>query len=307
MAADSQGSYRSGLSAGLAAVVLWCFTGLCFAGGARQMGPMLFLCGISLVGAATGVALHLAARRPLRSLYQLPARVWLIGVPGISIYSALFILAVGLAPAGAVAQVTLVNYLWPVMVVLFDLVLVPDTRRTRRSVAMALVGAALGLVGVAISRGLSNLTLTGAALLPQTMALAGAAMWALYTVMLRRWRVPADQTGSTGQWLICAALAAGLATLRGEWSDIHHITPSALGWLVACGVGPVGLGYALWEYGIKTGPARLLAVASFCIPVVSAIALGLAYRECLDPMLAPGAGLIATGAWLARRAEAVEG
>ncbi|MCC6729823.1 MAG: EamA family transporter [Chthonomonadales bacterium] len=289
---------RRGLWFAAGAIGLWCFTGLCFAAGSRALGPMVYTTLVSLVGVAVGAALHRARQRPLAGLVSMPPRVWAAGFLGIAVYTVLLVLAVGVATERDLAQVALVNYLWPVLMVLFACLLLPD----RPPLGRALLGAALGLAGVAAVRGVDTFARPPADLLPHAMALAGACLWALYSVLLRRWRVPEEHNGSTAQFALCAALAATVGMARGEWAAAPHLTPAAVFWVLFCGVGPVGLGYYWWEIGVKQAPPHLAATLSFSIPVVSAVLIGLAYRQALSPGLLPGAALITLGAVVARGA-----
>ena len=285
-------------AAGVTAILLWCSTGVCFAAGGRAMGPMAFTTAICLVGFAAGCAMQIAQGRPLAELFRLPARVWAAGFLGISVYTVLLVLAVGIAPDRDMAQVALANYLWPVFIVALERGLPGARASASVHGRRALAGALLGFAGVALARGADVLARPPSSLLPHAMAAGGALLWALYSVALRRWRIPAETNGSTAQWLLCSALAATVGAMRGEWESVR-LTPQAAAWALYCGIGPVGVGYACWEIGAKRGPAHLLATLAFFIPVGSALLMGLAFREALGPTLLPGAALIAAGAWLA--------
>ncbi len=294
-------STKRGLVAGIAAIILWCFTGLCFTAGSRALGPMVYTAGISAIGLATGIAVQAARGLPVADLFRMPPRVWIAGFVGVSVYTVLLICAVGIARDADVAQVVLVNYLWPLFILAASAALL---RRDRPARPAAVIGAGLlGFCGVALARGPESLMRPPADLLPHAMAFVAAWLWALYCVLLRRWEVPADRNGSTAQWLLCALLASGVAWLRGEWSHMPALTWQAVLWTLGCGIGPVGLAYRWWEIGLKTGPPQTLAALSFFIPVGSALVMGLAIREAMGPMLLPGAALIALASALAHRAE----
>jgi drug/metabolite transporter (DMT)-like permease len=291
---------QAGLFAGIGAVALWCFTGVCFTSGSQLLGPMVYTTAISVVGFIAGSALHAAQRRPMSGLFRMQARVWAAGFAGISVYTVLLVLAVGIAPMRDVAQVVLVNYLWPLFIVALHKVMIHDHQRNGAALWSA---AALGFAGVAIARGPAALARPPSQLLPHALALTGALLWALYSVLLRRWRVPDDQNGSTAQWLLCAALAATVGWARGEWAALREVALPAVGWVAFCGIGPVGVAYYWWEIGMKRGAARFIAVLSFFIPVGSALLMGLFFRQTLSVYLVTGAVLIATASWLGRDRE----
>jgi len=285
----------------MGAIALWCFTGVCFAAGSRLVGAMVYTTAISLVGFLTGAALHAVRGMPASTLFRIQPRVWLAGFAGISVYTVVLVLAVGIAPDRDTAQVVLVNYLWPLFIVALHRRLVPDGPASdERSRSPLLAAAVLGFMGVAIARGPEALVRPPSQFMPHAMALIGAFLWALYSVLLRRWRVPDDRNGSTAQWLLCAALAASVGWARGEWAEPRMITWPGVAWAAFCGVGPVGVAYYWWEIGMKRGPARLIAVLSFFIPIGSALLMGLFFRQTLSPYLLPGAAMIAAASWLAR-------
>ena len=69
------------------------------------------------VGAAIGIVRALARGVGWRGLVGWPTRVWLLGVGGLFGYHALYFAALQLAPP---AEANLVNYLWPLLIVLLS-------------------------------------------------------------------------------------------------------------------------------------------------------------------------------------------
>src|SRR5437763_2409703 len=110
-----------------------------------QMVAMTFA-----VGAAIGIARARARGVGWSGLVGWPARVWLLGIGGLFGYHALYFAALQLAPP---AEANLVNYLWPLLIVLLSAPLAGE-----RLGWPHLVGALLGFAGVALlafSRGVS--------------------------------------------------------------------------------------------------------------------------------------------------------
>ena len=292
----------SGIIPGILAVLLWCFTGVCFAAGSRLMGPMPYTTAICVVGLMTGVAVQGLHRRPIGDLFRIEPRVWMAGFFGVSVYTVVLILAVGIADDSDVAQVVLVNYLWPLMIILIGALFpTPADRQPGGSGRMLALAGALGFTGVAMARGPESLLRPPHHLIAHGLAFVAAMLWAAYSVLLRRWRVPEARNGSTAQWACCAVLAALVGWIRGEWSAMPALGWSAAGWALFCGIGPVGLAYHWWEIGIKRGPVQSIAVLSFFIPIGSAALMGALFREALSPYLIPGATLIAIASAIVQR------
>lgn len=283
---------------GALAVFFWCWSGPCFRVGAERMGSMPYLALSCLVGVGVGIVVQRRLGYRLRDLFVLPWRVLLLGVPGLAGYTALLTYAVGMAPRADLGQIMLINYLWPILIVVFSLFLLPERVR----LGPALGGAAMGLLGIAVARDPRGFLVAPESLLPHAMSLAGATLFACYSVMLRRWRVPDEKGGSTVQWITCAAICAAVATLEGPWPTPERIGWTGLFWIVFLGIGPIGLGYYCWEMAIKRGRPQVLSAMAYFTPVGSVLIIGLLFREALSWWLLPGTTLIVAGAVVAGRA-----
>lgn len=287
-------------AAGAGAIVLWCWSGPCFAAGSRALGAMPYLALSSLIGVITATIYHRKQGHSLSDLYLLPPRVAVASFFGVCLYTIMLLWGITIAPDADLAQVVLVNYLWPIWIILLSMALI----RSGTKIAPALAGAALGFAGIIVARGLDTFRQPPSSLLPHGLALTGAFLWALYSVLLKRWRVPRRQSGSTLGFLMCAIITAIVGCLNGEWAALDRISGMGLFWVVFAGIGPVGFAYYWWEIGVKEGNAHLMAVLAYFIPVVSALLIGLLFREALSWTLLPGALMITAGAWIANRAGA---
>ena len=295
---NNSASSRSATLLGVGAIFLWCWSGVCLRTGAKAIGPMAYLALIAAFGAATVVLLRLFQGKPIAPLVQLPGRVVVAGFLGIALYEVLLAMAFGIADEKDVGQVNLLNYLWPIWIVVLGLGLLSEKVR----LAPAMTGAALGLAGIAVAGGPQTLAHPPSNILPHCMALGGGALWAVYSVLLRRWRVSEQQSGVPLHFTACAVMAATIAAVRGEWESATRADWTAVFWVLFGGIGRTGLGYYWWEIGMKRGAVPLLASLAYTIPIGSSILIGLFFREAMNPGLLPGAVLIAAGAYLAHRA-----
>ena len=199
---------------------------------------------------------------PFRHFRQ-PAALWGISVGGLFGFHFLYFLSLRLAPP---VEANLINYLWPLLIVLFS-ALLPGERLKARHV----VGALLGLGGtmLLITRG-AGLTVSLEHLPGYTLALASAFTWAGYSVLRRRLG-EAPTEAVTGFCLATSALAAlcHLAWETTVWPD------TAGGWaaLTALGIGPVGAAFFVWDYGVRHGDIRALGALSYAAPLLSTILL----------------------------------
>jgi len=237
------------------------------------------------------VGLVVTAVRGRSGLLRQPLRAYLLGVGGLFGYHALYFAALKLAPA---AEANLVNYLWPLLIVLFT-ALLPGERLRARHVIGAVIGFA-GVVVLALGKGgvrFSPTDVTGYA-----CALAAALVWATYSVLSRRMSaVPTDVV--VGFCLVTAVLA-GLCHLAFE-RTVWPIGPRGLLALAMLGIGPVGAAFFLWDIGMKRGDIRLLGVGSYAAPVISTLALVATGAATASTALLLACLLIAAGAVIAAR------
>ena len=250
-----------------------------------QMVAMTFT-----LGAAIGILR--ARRRGLAwsDLVGWPPRVWLLGVGGLFGYHALYFAALQLAPP---AEANLVNYLWPLLIVLLSAPLAGEKLGWPH-----LAGALLGFAGVAllaISRGVS---FSGAYALGYALALGCAFAWSLYSVLSRRFgETPTDAIAS---FCVAAAVLSLVCHLLFEHT-VWPATPTAWLAVLALGLGPTGGAFYLWDHAVKRGDIRALGALSYAAPILSTallIACGLAAPT---SALLLAALLVTAGAVLASR------
>jgi drug/metabolite transporter (DMT)-like permease len=162
---------------GSGAAVLWSLLGLLTAA-TGPVPPFQLLAMTFAVGGGVG-ALSWSWRRGAARALRQPARVWALGIAGLFGYHALYFAALKLAPP---AEAGLINYLWPLLIVLFSAALPGETLR-----AQHVAGAVLGFGGVvALVAGRGGLELSGAYLAGYLCAFSCAFVWAGYSVLSRR-------------------------------------------------------------------------------------------------------------------------
>ena len=280
---------RTATLIGLTAILMWSLLAvLTVATGkvpAFQLAAMTFAVG-ALVGSLTWIG------RPeaIRALRQPPA-VWIVGVGGLFGYHALYFLALRFAPP---AEAGLLNYLWPLLIVLFSSLL-PGERLAPHHV----IGALLGLVGTVLLFAGNSASGFAPGQVPGLIAAFVAAfVWAAYSVMSRKLRaVPTDAVA--GFCLATALLAAaghGLVETT-LWPD----TPAQWLAITALGVGPVGAAFYAWDIGMKRGDIRVLGAASYATPLLSTSFLILAGFAQPSANIAIAAVLIAGGGLIAAK------
>jgi drug/metabolite transporter (DMT)-like permease len=281
-------SPRTATLIGFTAILMWALLALLTAASGTvppfQLAAMTFAIGGG-IGALSWI------RRPgaIAALKQ-PPEVWALGVGGLFGYHALYFLALRLAPP---AEAALVNYLWPLLIVLFS-ALLPGERLK----AHHILGTLIGLAGTIVLFAGGGVNFAQDYLPGFAAAFVAAFVWSTYSVLSRRFSgVSTDAV--VGFCLVTAVLAA-LFHLIFETT----VWPATTGqWLavIGLGVGPVGAAFYAWDVGVKRGDIRVLGASSYAAPVLSTIVLVAFGFTAPSLTLWLSAALIAGGGFIAAR------
>jgi drug/metabolite transporter (DMT)-like permease len=282
-------SSRAATLVGFSAILMWSLLSLLTVASGSvppfQLAAMTFA-----IGGAIGAITWPFRSGALAALKQ-PPEVWALGVGGLFGYHALFFFALRLAPP---AEAQLVNYTWPLLIVLGS-ALLPGERLKAHHVIGALIALA-GTVVLFLSRG--GVSFAQDYMPGFAAAFVAAFTWATYSVLSRRFAaVPTDAVAAF--CLVTAVLAAIFHALfeTTQWPQ------STAQWLavLALGIGPVGAAFYAWDIGVKRGDIRVLGVASYLAPLLSTLFLVLTGYATASAMLAFAALLIAGGGLLAAK------
>lgn len=248
-----------------------------------QLTAMCFSIAFSI-----GLALWLKQGGPLLQRFKLPLPVWLLGIIGLFGYHFFYFIALSQAPA---VEASLIAYLWPLLIVLFSALLPGERLRWFHG-----VGALAGFVGAALlvtkGQGFSFDLQYGWGYLA---ALTCALIWSGYSVLSRCFG--AISTDSVGGFCGVTALLAWLCHFLFE----SFVLPIGWSWLaVLClGLGPIGLAFFTWDYGVKHGNIKVLGALSYLAPLLSTLLLVLCGLATASWTLGIACLLIVGGAALA--------
>lgn len=196
---------------------------------------------------------------PFWRAWRVPPRTFALGLYGLFAYH--FCLFLALRRASAV-EANLINYLWPLLVVLLAPAVLPGLRLRARHVVGGLAGC-LGAMLVVTGRG--SVPGQTAHVDGDLFALAAAVIWATYSLGCKR--VPPFSTAAVG--LFC--LVSGVLSLACHVLLEAHYAPSCPEWsrLVLLGLGPLGAAFYLWDAAIKRGDPRTIGLLSNLTPLLS--------------------------------------
>ena len=272
----------------LGAIALW--ASLAALGVSLSHVPPFLLTGIALlIGSAIAVPLSGLDWRQ----WRVPPGTLALGVYGLFGFHFLLFIALRNAPP---VPANLINYLWPLGMVVLAPWLLPGKRLTRRHLLAALLGfagAALAIVG---GRGESVDAVWAWGYL---LALASAFVWATYSLLTQR--VPHFPTAAIGSF----AAVSGVLSLLCHWwlENPVHLTAQDWGLMALLGLGPLGGAFFLWDAALKRGDAQQIGVLSFLTPLLSTLVLLVMRGESPSASVVLAAVMIVGAAVVARRAD----
>jgi len=196
-----------------------------------------------------------------------------LGVYGLFGFHFFLFIALRYAPA---VEANLVNYLWPLGIVLMAPLFLPGIKLTGAHLIAACVGflgAAIAILGdVLLSPGVQGPASKGFTwgYIP---AAVSAFIWATYSLMGKRISVQ-------GRGFPTAAIGL-FGLVSGVLSLLCHAlleVPTSLSlrdWLLIMllGLGPLGAAFFLWDAALKKGDARKIGILSYITPLASTVLL----------------------------------
>jgi drug/metabolite transporter (DMT)-like permease len=269
----------------LGAIALW--ASLATLGVALSHIPPFLLTGLALL---VGSVIALPLSRFDGRQWRVPLTTLALGVYGLFGFHFLLFIALRHAPP---VEANLVNYLWPLGIVLMAPLFLPGVRLSRAHVAAALLGFAGAALAITAGRGLSGTLAWG-----HLPAAGSAFIWASYSLLTRR--VAPFPTAAIGLF----GLVSGLLSLLCHALLEPRIALSLgdAGLIALMGLGPLGAAFYLWDAALKRGDARHIGVLSFLTPLLSTLSLVLWRGEQPAVATAVAAALIIGAAVLGTRA-----
>jgi len=267
----------------LGAILLW--ASLAMLGLRLSHLPPFWLTGVALL---VGSVIALPLSRLDFSQWRLPLRTLALGVYGLFGFHFLLFIALRHAPP---VQANLVNYLWPLGMVVLAPLLLPGMRLTLRHALAAGIGFAGAALAITGGRPVEVELAWG--YLP---ALGSAFVWASYSLLTQRG--PPFSTSAIGLFalvsgtlsLLCHVLLEPPAQVRSEdWPA-----------LLLMGLGPLGAAFYLWDAALKQGNPQQIGLLSFLTPLLSTLLLLWSSGQAVSLTVAGAAALIVGAAWLGR-------
>jgi drug/metabolite transporter (DMT)-like permease len=224
-----------------------------------------------------------------------------LGFLGIFVYSALYCWGIKILPA---QDACIINYLWPILIVLFSCAMLGEELTARKTAAVAV--SFLGVVFIAAKDGTgagsSLAMLAGAA-----MCVAAAVAYALFSVWNKK--EDKEQTVANVVYFSVAALCAGILMTAG--GDVVPLTAWQIFGIVWSGVAVNGVGYLLWSKALNGGDTAKISNLAYCVPALSMVISIIWLHEAASVLSAAGLAMIIIGIFIQmsgkRKAERISG
>ena len=282
-------SQKSATLIGFIAIVLWSLLAL-FTAASGEIPPLQLSAITFALGGFLGMIRWLQKPSRIRILKQ-PIKIWFLGIFGLFGYHFAYFTALKNAPP---VEASLIAFLWPLLIVLFSAFLPGEKLRLHH-----IGGAILGFLGAAliVTKG-DIVSFETQYIYGYSMALLCAFIWSSYSVISRRFaETPTDIV--TGFCLATSVLSliAHLLLETTVWPSTN------LQWIaILClGMGPVGLAFYAWDYGVKKGDIQVLGASSYLAPLLSTLILIIAGFAELSIVIVVACLLITVGAIIAAK------
>jgi drug/metabolite transporter (DMT)-like permease len=272
----------SALLFALLAILLWSFLALLGA-------SLAHLPALLVTGAALTLGGLLSAFRLKK--WRVPLVTLAVGVGGMFGYHFFYFTALRYAPP---VEASLMNYLWPLLIVLLAPLYLPHMRLRIHHAA----GAVLGLLGAALILSGGRLSLDRAYLAGYASATLAAFIWASYSLLTRR--VPPFPGEAVGAFCFTAGLVAlGVFFLTpGAAAELPALKARDAVFLLLLGVGPLGVAFFAWDAALKNGDPRIIGSLAYLTPLFSTLNLVLFGGQNLTLVSGLAMALIICGALL---------
>ena len=220
----------------------------------------------------TGLALLIGSipAWPFYRQWRVSGAALALGVYGLFGYH--FLLFMGLRYAPAV-EANLVNYLWPLGIVLMAPLFLPGIKLTATHLLAAcagFAGAAVAILGDSWMAGTLN---SKGFAWGYLLAAVAAFVWSSYSLMGKRLSLAGRGFSTAAIGLF--GLVSGVLSLLCHAMLEAPVALSPRDWLLlaAMGLGPLGAAFFLWDAALKSGDARRIGILSYITPLASTVLL----------------------------------
>lgn len=207
----------------------------------------------------------------------------LIGLPGTFFYYVFYYAGTARMPA---SQAFIVNYLWPIMSVIFACILLKEKMTTRKLLAIA-----MSFLGVFTVAGNDLIHFNADTLIGAFFCILGAVCYGSFTALNQRWSY--DKRLATMIFFFISFILSSIISLCSgvEW---HITVPQLLG--MACnGIFTMAIASTTWAIALEAGKTAKISNLAYITPFLSLVWTRLFLKETITPWAILGLCIIIFG------------
>ena len=205
-----------------------------------------------------------------------------LGFLGLFLYSALYYYGIGRLGAQAAC---ILNYLWPMMLMLFSTLILKEPLTVLKAAAMVCSFAGIIVLSSGSDGGENSLVGTACCII-------AAACYGLFSVLNKKAGMEQSMTMMVA-WLTAAILSGALGLTTESW-----VVPALPQWLGLLWLGVVvqAVGYLLWAMALQgTGNTAAIANLAYLTPFLSLVISAVLLKETIEPRAVAALVLIIGG------------
>jgi len=246
---------------GILAILLWS-TLAALSVLTREIPPFQLVSMSFFIASFIGLFMLKKQKHSIKKLLHIPFSSWIIGIIGLFGYHFFYFFAIKNAP---VIEASLINYLWPLLIVLFSAFLPNEKLKW-----FHILGSLFGLLGafLLVSKH-GSFELKSEYLAGYIYALIAALIWSSYSVISRKLsHIP---TYSVAGFCMATTILSLICHFIFEVTVIPDFTQILS--IIMIGLGPVGGAFYVWDYGMKKGDIKLMGSLAYFAPLLSTFIL----------------------------------
>ncbi|MEK6888912.1 MAG: DMT family transporter [Nanoarchaeota archaeon] len=225
---------------------------------------------VALFSTTTTFFILLLARQKntLKEIKKNFGKLFILGILGMGIYQFFYFTAISKAP---VAQVNVLNYMWPIFILIFSIFLLKDkfSRKTLIAFLLGIFGAYL-----VITKG-TLLVFDSQYILGYVFALIAALSWALFSILNKKIKLSPIKSmffyNLIGLLFMVAIMAITNSSFNIPFKELLGVA--------YIGVIPTGIGFLLWIKSLQLGKPAIISNLSHLTPFISLVFIWLIAKE----------------------------
>ena len=240
--------------------------------------------------AAVALLISTVANKKIKLLKSYRAKDYLltmlIGLPGAFLYNVF--LYEGTARMAA-SQAFIINYLWPIMSVVFACVLLKEKLTARKCIAFA-----LSFVGVLTVAGNEIFSFGAKTLIGIALCVLAAVSYGAFTALNRRWNYD-DQITIMLSYFATFVLSALINIFTREPIPVGIMQWAGFAWN---GIFIMAIATVTWALALKEGETAKISNLAYATPFISLIWTFLILKEPIKPLSIIGLAIIILGIFI---------